>query len=99
MVEAQRLRNLIAPFAVSLREKGINGLFLFGSRLRGEHRSDSDVDLFCDIDSEAKLGLFDLMALEADLQSVLGTKVELMSRASLHPLIKDNVQANATRVL
>jgi len=43
-----------------LKRLGVDHLYLFGSRARGEAREDSDVDLFFD-HLDGSLGLFELM--------------------------------------
>jgi uncharacterized protein len=99
MNEAERLSKLLAHFAAPLRSSGILALYLFGSRVRDEQNSKSDVDLFCDLDPKQKLSLFDLMKIEAKLADVFKVKVDLMTRSSLHPLISDQVQLEAIRLL
>jgi uncharacterized protein len=99
MNEAQRLSKLLASVAASLRSSGIAALYLFGSRVRNEHHSESDVDLFCDLDPKQKMSLFDLMKIEARLARILKVKVDLMTRSSLHPLISQDVQSEAIRLL
>jgi uncharacterized protein len=99
MNEAERLSKILASVAVPLKSGGISGLYLFGSRARGDHNSRSDIDLFCDIDPKQKMSLFDLMKIEAELTDAFGTKVDLMTRSSLHPLISAEVQREAVRLL
>lgn len=99
MNEAQRLTALIAQHGDVLRARGINRLYLFGSRSRDDHRFDSDIDLFCDIEADRRFSLFDLMDIEKSLTEILEKKVDLMSRASLHPMISAEVQEEAIRLL
>jgi uncharacterized protein len=99
MHEAERLSELLTSVEGSLRSSGIAALYLFGSRVRDEHDSKSDVDLFCDLDPKQKMSLFDLMKIEARLADLLKVKVDLMTRSSLHPLISQDVQSEAVRLL
>jgi uncharacterized protein len=99
MIEAERLSILLTSVAASLKSSGIAALYLFGSRLRNDHNSESDVDLFCDLDPKQKMSLFDLMKVEAKLADLLNVKVDLMTRSSLHPLISEKVQSEAVRLL
>ena len=49
----------------ALRETGATGVYMFGSRVRGDHRPDSDLDPFIDYDPANKVpDIFRLMELE-----------------------------------
>jgi uncharacterized protein len=54
---------------------------LFGSRARGDHRPDSDLDVL--INLKKKIGLMNLVELEYKLSDVLGIKVDLVTENSL----------------
>jgi len=55
-------------------------LALFGSVLRDDFRSDSDVDVLVRFDPEARPTLFDLVRMQDELQQVLGRQVDLVTR-------------------
>jgi uncharacterized protein len=69
---------------------GIQNLRVFGSVARGEDRPDSDVDLLADL--PPGLGLFGLGRAEADLEAILGTRVELIPAADLKPGVRERVE-------
>ena len=54
------------------RRHQIRRLSLFGSVLKGEDRSDSDIDLLVEFESGAAPGLLGLAAIEAELTTLLG---------------------------
>ena len=56
---------------------------------RGEDRADSDVDLLADF--PPGLSLFGLGRLEADLEDILGTRVNLIPAADLKPGVREQV--------
>ena len=58
-------------------------LALFGSFLRGDDTKESDVDLLVTFDPEAGWSLFDFVELQDELSSLLGRKVDLVSRRGL----------------
>lgn len=76
-----------------LRAAGIRHLSLFGSVARDKADRDSDVDLVAEIDRDAHLGLFGLVALERRLGEILGRKVDLIPE----PVEKQRLQANIDR--
>lgn len=59
---------------------GINYLGLFGSRARGEARTDSDVDLLVRFDDTARVGLFELDKVQRAFEKRLGKKVDLVTK-------------------
>ena len=80
-----------------LRRLGVEHLYLFGSTMRGEAREDSDVDLFFD-HPEGSLGLYELMDVKAAASRILGREADIMTRRSLHPVLRAGIKASARRV-
>src|SRR6266478_3315879 len=76
---------------------GVEHLYLFGSTVRGEARADSDVDLFFD-HPEGSLGLFELMDVKDAAARILGRKTDIMTRRSLHPVLRERIEASALQV-
>ncbi len=63
--------------------------FLFGSVARGEAKIDSDLDLL--VGFSQPVTLLQLVALERELSSALGRKVDLVTEASLSPYLRDHI--------
>jgi uncharacterized protein len=80
-----------------LKRLGVERLYLFGSTARGEATDESDVDLFFDYE-KGKLGLFGLMDVKEYAASILGGKTDIMTRDSLHKMLRQNIEASAVRV-
>jgi predicted nucleotidyltransferase len=80
-----------------LKQLGVEHLYLFGSTARGEAGPDSDVDLFFDYE-KGKLGLFQLMDVKERASSILGRKVDIMTRDSLHKVLRGRIEAAAVLV-
>ena len=70
----------------------------FGSTAHGEAREDSDVDLFFDDVPKAHLSLLDVIGIQHFLQDVLGARVDLITRDSLHPLLRADIESEAEAV-
>jgi predicted nucleotidyltransferase len=99
-MDATALTYILNRYAADLRENGATGVFVFGSRARGTHRADSDVDLFIDYDPAVKIpNLFRLMRLEEQLSRALGVPVTITTRNALHPLMRDKIERDAVRVM
>src|SRR5438270_13250772 len=80
-----------------LRRLGVERLYLFGSTARGEAREDSDVDLFFDYE-RGKLGLFELMDVKEETSRILGRTADIMTRDSLHRVLRSRIEASALHV-
>ena len=80
-----------------LRRLGVERLYMFGSTARGEARGDSDVDLFFDYE-KGRLGLFELMDVKELAAEILGTRADIMTRDSLHRVLRPDIEASAVRV-
>ena len=73
----------------------INRLAVFGSTVRGEATSKSDLDLLIRLKPSGqrpKLGLFKLMAIEEALAKKMGRDVDLVTEDSLSPYIRPYVE-------
>lgn len=72
---------------------GASHVCLFGSIVRREDEDTSDVDLLVDLDADRSL--LDHIGLQQALEDLLGVKVDVVTRRGLHPLLRDDVLAEA----
>ena len=89
--------SVLKAHEAEFKRLGVEHLYLFGSTARGEARDDSDVDLFFD-HPEGSLGLFELMDVKETAARILGRKTDIMTRRSLHPVLKAEIEASAQQV-
>ena len=85
--ELWRLRPALAALAARY---GLTELAVFGSTARGEATSASDVDLLYVRGPQAPKGLA-FLALQPDLEDLLGRHVDLVPKDGLHWVIRDQV--------
>lgn len=78
-----------------LRQLGVERLYLFGSTARNEARPGSDVDLF--FDAAPRLG-WGVVSVIDRARKILGCKADVMTRRSIHRLIRADVEASAIQV-
>ncbi len=77
---------------------GVSELGLFGSRVRGNHRLDSDLDVLLRYRPDAKPTLIQLIDLEFLLTDRLGLKVDLVLWDSLKPRLRPYILKEVERV-
>ena len=84
-----------AALADLCRKCRVRELSVFGSAARGDMRPDSDIDLLVEFLPDSKIDLVDYAALMLDLSQLIGTKVDLVSKKGLKPLIRASVLKEA----
>ena len=84
--------------ADAVRGMGATSLYLFGSAATGKTRPDSDVDLFIDYDPARRFSLLDLVGIKQLLEERMSTPIDITTRDSLHPMLKDDIERSAIRV-
>jgi predicted nucleotidyltransferase len=68
----------------------VRNLRVFGSVARGEDRDGSDVDLLADL--PPGMGLVGLGRVQADLEAILGTRVDLVPASDLKPAVRERAE-------
>lgn len=90
--------NRIKNHEPALRQAGLGSLYLFGSVAEDRAHAQSDVDLFFDLDRKEGFTLFDLARVQETLETIVGAKVDLMSRGGIHPRKKDRIIQSARQI-
>lgn len=74
------------------RRWGISELALFGSVLRDDFDpARSDVDVLVDFEPGAGLDFFDLLTMAEELETIFGRRVDLVTKRSLRPRLRESV--------
>ncbi|MHA1607671.1 MAG: nucleotidyltransferase family protein [Candidatus Freyarchaeota archaeon] len=90
MEKLDEIRKIIGEHKEELREQyGVKEIGIFGSFVRGEAREDSDVDVL--VEFEKPIGFFRFLELEEYLGSLIGRKVDLVSKKALKPHIGKHI--------
>jgi uncharacterized protein len=82
----------------AIKALGATSLYLFGSVARDHADAGSDLDLFLDYDPAKKFSLVDLVETKLFLEDKLAVEVDVTTRDSLHPMLRDDIEQSATRV-
>lgn len=80
ITDFEQLSKMIAPIA---RKYGISRVYLFGSRARGDNRSDSDYD-FCILPGK-ETTFFGMGGFLVESEELLGREVDVVSERNLSP--------------
>lgn len=84
-----------AELAGFCRKHRVRRLSLFGSRLHGTARPDSDVDLLVEFDAGARPSLLDMADMAEELTALLGAPVDLRTAADLSRHFREQVLQEA----
>ncbi len=72
-----------AKIAEFCKRWNISEFAIFGSALRADFRSDSDVDVLVSFNPQANLSLFDMVHMQDELSAIFGRDVDLISKRGL----------------
>ncbi|MFQ6002674.1 MAG: nucleotidyltransferase family protein [Candidatus Zixiibacteriota bacterium] len=64
-------------------KRKVREFLVFGSVLRDDFRSDSDIDVIVDFEPEAKRTLFDIVSMTDELKEIFGREVDLVTKRSV----------------
>jgi len=80
-----------------LKKYEVKRASLFGSIVRGEMTSESDIDLL--VEFRGNKSLLDLAGLKIELEERLKCKVDVLTYDSLHPLLKKQILTEQIEIL
>ncbi len=86
--ELQQKRQEILQLA---KQYGAKNLRVFGSVARGESNQNSDIDFLVDLQSS----LLTRIALIQDLETLLGTKIDVVTETGLHDYLRTRILKEA----
>jgi predicted nucleotidyltransferase len=79
----------------TLRAKGVTHVALFGSRARGENRPGSDIDIMVEIAPQARIGLFEYVAITQYLADLFPERVDVANRNKLKAVVRPAAERDA----
>lgn len=94
----EEIHKQISSLEKPLRDRGVRSIFLFGSAVRDENTSTSDIDVFIDTDPGVSFSLLDLIDVKYFLEDSLKREVDVMTREGLRPNIRQNILNESEQV-
>jgi len=90
MKRVDEIKEALKKHKEELRERfKVKEIGIFGSYVKGEQKKVSDIDIL--VEFEEPIGLFEFMDLEENLSTLLGIKVDLVSKKALKPRIGEHI--------
>ncbi len=83
------------PFLATLHKYFVKELSVCGSRARGDHRHDSDIDLLVEFQPDSKISLFEFVELKLQLQELFGIPADLGEKNSIKPRARASILSDA----
>jgi predicted nucleotidyltransferase len=75
----------------AIRAQGVRKLWLFGSRARGDHRPDSDIDVLLDVPAEASFTFHNLVGVQHIIEDATGLTAQASMKDSLRPRVAERI--------
>jgi uncharacterized protein len=97
-MKQQALIEALKECRSALEAEGATSLYLFGSRARGDHRPDSDVDVFVEYDEHKKFSLFNLAGIKLAIEDRVGVSAHVATREQLYAPLRAEIERQAIRV-
>jgi Predicted nucleotidyltransferases len=97
MKSLQEIKKSLSDLKPELRKRyGVTEIGVFGSYVRGEQKSDSDVDVY--VDYKEIPSLLDIVDLENYLSDELKEKVDLVPRECIRPELEKYILPEVVKI-
>jgi uncharacterized protein len=84
--------------ADAIKATGVSKLAIFGSRVRGDNRPDSDIDVLVEIEPNASFSLLNLIGVEHIIEDATGLQAQATTRRSLNPRFAQRIADDIVEV-
>jgi predicted nucleotidyltransferase len=77
--------------AEAIKAEGVTKLAIFGSRVRGDNRPDSDIDVLVEVAPDASFSILNLIGVEHIIGDATGLPAQATMRRSLPPRFAERI--------
>jgi uncharacterized protein len=84
--------------AAAIKAEGVSKLAIFGSRVRGDNRPDSDIDILVEVEPDASFSLLNLIGVEHIVEDATGLPAQVTIRRSMPPRVAERIADDIVEV-
>lgn len=84
--------------ADAIKAEGVTRLAIFGSRVRGDNRPDSDIDVLVEVEPETSFSLLNLIGVEHIIEDATGLQAQATMRRSIPPRFAERIADDVVEV-
>lgn len=84
--------------ADAIKAEGVTRLAIFGSRVRGHNRPDSDIDVLVEVEPETSFSLLNLIGVEHIIEDATGLQAQATMRRSIPPRFAERIADDVVEV-
>jgi uncharacterized protein len=84
--------------AEALKAEGVTRLAIFGSRVRGDNRPDSDLDVLVEVAPDASFSLLNLIGVQHIIGDATGLQAQATMRRSIPPRFAERIADDVVEV-
>jgi uncharacterized protein len=77
--------------AEAIKAEGVTKLAIFGSRVRGDNRPDSDIDILVEVAPDVSFSLLNLIGVQHIIGDATGLKAQATMRRSIPPRVAERI--------
>ena len=88
---------MIRKNAEAIKAEGVTKLAIFGSRVRGDNRADSDLDVLVEVAPDASFSILNLIGVQHIIEDATGLQAQATMRRSIPPRFASGLQTTYSR--
>jgi predicted nucleotidyltransferase len=77
--------------AEAIKAEGVTKLAIFGSRVRGDNRPDSDIDILVEVAPDVSFSLLNLIGVQHIIGDATGLQAQATMRRSIPPRVAERI--------
>jgi uncharacterized protein len=77
--------------AEAIKAEGVTKLAIFGSRVRGDNRPDSDIDILVEVAPDASFSVLNLIGVQHIVEDATGLQAQATMRRSIPPGVAERI--------
>ena len=82
---------MIRKNAEAIKAEGVTKLAIFGSRVRGDNRADSDLDVLVEVAPDASFSILNLIGVQHIIEDATGLQAQATMRRSIPPRFAERI--------